>query len=91
MICGLSRSKISKIGLFICLGFLAAATVCVIILGVNYDVVLKSTNNNKWQSFGPVLLAAIIYVLILFVIGLFAFWCKWNYLLTIVRKTLIFF
>ncbi len=91
MICRLSRSKISKIGLFICLAFLATATICVIILGVNYDVVLKSTNNNKWQSLGPVLLAAIIYVLILFLIGLFAFWCKWNFLLTIVGIILIFF
>jgi hypothetical protein len=85
MCCGISRSKVSKIGLLMCLAFFVGAVICIILAGVNYQLLFTSFRSDGWQSLAAVQLAAIIYVFVLLVIGILAFWCEWNGLLIVVR------
>jgi len=91
MCCGFKKSTIKLLGWILSLGFLAAAVVCIILAGINYNTLFTNFKEDGWQSLAAVQLAAIIYVLVLCVLGVLTFCCDWWILTLIVKLFLTYF
>ena len=85
MCCGIKKSTIKLLGWILSLGFLAAAVVCIILAGINFNTLFTSFKEDGWQSLAAVELAAIIYVIVLCGLGVLTFCCDWWILTLVVR------
>lgn len=88
----LSKTTMKWLAFIICLVFLTGAVACVILAGVNYDLVFTTFSKNGFEGLGGVQLAAVIYVFGVVAFGLITFSCCTNFIfLLIVRLFLSFF
>jgi hypothetical protein len=90
MCCGISRSRIKGLGIFLSLAFLLVAIICIILAGVNYNILFTSFTTDGWQSLAALEIASILYVFVLLALSLVTFWCDTWCLTIIVRIILIF-
>lgn len=83
MCCGISRSKIKRLGVILSLIYFFFSIICLILAAVNYNILFTNFTEDGWQSLAAVQIASILYVFIIFVVGLVTFrYDRW--LLTII-------
>jgi hypothetical protein len=89
MCCGCEKKKLSCWGMIIALAFLGGAIACIILAGINFNLLFTGFSAGGWKTLAALQLAAIIFVIFIGILAFCTFWCDYWCMTVTVRNLLI--